>query len=143
MLKKIEVTIEVKGQKLHEYNNENGGVSNGSSISKYVEATSGAAFAIKISIPKWYNFTSDCICAHVYLDGNYMENVLFIKTNVKQSKYMDVEKVMDGVTTYGNSGWQKRPFTFAEITLCKSSIHLIADLLSDPHSGRRLRSSGL
>ncbi|KAK3171107.1 hypothetical protein OEA41_003191 [Lepraria neglecta] len=114
LLKRINVTIAVNGQELHEYDNELANPCHYNSASKYVEATSGAQFETKASA----------------LNGFYVDNDLFLKKNAKPDRAWD--EVFEGARRHGSTGWECKPFTFAEVlSLEDSSSTSSQDRLTD------------
>jgi hypothetical protein len=120
ILKGIKVTIVVNGQDLHEYNDDDAGSNTRSSVLKYIEATSGAEFQIKSSAPKSYKFTSDAVRMETYLDGIDVAATVFRKAEAKPDHAWNT--VLKGARGYGSTGWECRPFTFAELVLGKPSL---------------------
>ena len=114
ILKDIEVTVEVEGSSLHEYDDDESGNGYPASITKYVEAISGKAFSIKVYVSKSYNMTSDALIFYIYLDGKYQSNVLLLKTELRSS-YGSWRRIVDGADWMSSSGRQTRPFHFEEI----------------------------
>ena len=68
ILKKIEVTIEVEGKPLEEYKDDEE-EDKPDSITRYVEATTDAAFAIKTRLKRSFCFPTDSLGFHYKLDG--------------------------------------------------------------------------
>lgn len=79
ILKGLTVSIEVNGKSLHEYRDHDVQEVLLDSISKYIESASGAAFAIRVSVPQDFSFTSDALGVFLYLDGSYIESGIFEK----------------------------------------------------------------
>ena len=114
ILKEIEVAIVVNGQELKEYDDEDAGNDDQNSVSKYVEATSGAEFQIVTSAPIWFEFSSDAVMMKIYLDGAYVENVLFQKEEAGRTKAW--QRTVDGARRFNGNRWVVKPFKFVEIT---------------------------
>ena len=113
LLKRINVTIVVNGQELHEYDNELANPYHYNSASKYIEATSGAQFEIKASALSSYYWGSNAVQMDIFLDGLYVDNGLFLKKNAKPDHAWD--EVFEGARRHGSTGWECKPFTFAEV----------------------------
>ena len=114
ILKEIEVAIVVNGQELKEYDDEDASNDDQNSVSKYVEATSGAEFQIVTSAPIWYDFSSDAVLMKIYLDGAYVENGLFLKKDARRTRAR--QRTFDGAKRFNGDQWEVKPFKFIEIT---------------------------
>lgn len=79
ILNGLPVSIEVNGNSLDEYRDHDNQEVRLDSISKYIESFFSAAFAIRVSIPKIFSFTSDALGVFLYLDGTYVESGIFEK----------------------------------------------------------------
>ena len=77
ILKGITVTIEVNGISVKEHRDHDDQEIRLNYISKQIESVSGAAFAIRVFIPKTFLFTSDAVGVYVHLDGTYAEGGIF------------------------------------------------------------------
>lgn len=110
-LKGIEVTLRVDGEDLKEYDDDTSEAILKHSLSKYVECTSGAIFAIGIqSTPKFRYKREDLDCI-VYLDGEKaIAHVVDRETlSVKSSTAIEgVLQNVDGATVLER-------FTFAQL----------------------------
>ena len=113
ILKDIEVVIRVNGQELKEYDDEDASNDDESSVSKYVEATSGAEFQILTSAPKLYRFSSDAVAIKIYMDGAYVDDALFSKEDAGWTGAW--KKSFDGARRFDGSRWKVKPFKFIEI----------------------------
>ena len=141
VIKGIEVTIQVDGQALQEYDDIDGespgSLTQGSSISEsededqesatftipmltsnYVEAVSGARFTINRVIPESFKKVSDAVSFRVYRDG------VFVQKNIMGMRFSQLRDeswsgLIDGSRQETKSGTLLRPFTFDEIK-CKS-----------------------
>ena len=70
-LKGIEVTIQVNDVTSKEYVDQDEYRNDDSkTISRYIEATSGAPFGIKMRVPKVYKMTSDTLGFSIAVDGS-------------------------------------------------------------------------
>ena len=125
ILKDIKVAIVVNGQELREYDDEDAGDDDQNSVSKYVEATSGAEFQIATSAPMWYEFASDAVVMTIYVDGVCVEQGLFRKEKVGWSGAWN--RSFAGPSSFDGDGWKLKPFKFIDI---KAGM---------PYSGIKLR----
>lgn len=132
ILEGIEVTIEVDGQPLQEYDEiDEGGHPNDSLpllMSKYVEATSGARFAIRAVVPKSFKALSDALSFKYYLDGSHVEDEL-MTMRPSELKRNIWEEVTEGSSKESKTGCVLRPFIFNEIQCSKYYIPIVATRL--------------
>ena len=101
------VSIQVNGNSLREYRDHECQEVRLDSISKYIESLSGAAFAVRVSIPKNFSFTSDALGVFLYLDGTYLESGIF-------EKWLHDYR-FKGTFGVGEGGFGYKEFTFNEI----------------------------
>lgn len=120
ILKGIKVTIVVNGQDLLEYDDEDAGSNTQGSVSRYIEATSGAEFKITSSAPKSYKFTSDAVRMDICLDGIVVDAGVLLKVRAKPDHAWDA--VFRGPRRSGRTGWECRPFMFAELLPGKQNL---------------------
>ena len=116
ILNGLPVSIEVNGNSLHEYRDHDNQEVRLDSISKYIKSFSSAAFAIRLSIPKIFSFTSAALGVFLYLDGTCVESGIF-------------EKVLHdyrfkGTFGVGEGGLGYKDFTLNEIKRPLIDCHL-------------------
>ena len=114
ILKDIKVAIVINGQELKEYDDEDVDNDDQNSVSKYVEAISDAEFQIMTSAPSWYQFTSDAVQMHVYMDGAYVDNRLMRKESA--NRLCAWQLYVYGAKRFDGDRWNVKPFKFREIT---------------------------
>lgn len=112
VLDHIEVTVQVDGQDLQEYVDEDSDRSD-VSVSKYIEAISGARFVIAATISTLHKFLSDALGMEVALDGTIVKKALFLER--QRDKNLGHHRVFEGVVTFRDDQWKIRPFTFREV----------------------------
>ena len=117
ILDDIEVTIQVNGQDLREYFDQDGDPSTDVSVSKYIEAVSGARFEVVIMVPKSHKFLSDALTFRVFLDGSLVGKSGINKIKVLKDKSNFYKKSIKGVSKPVGSGWEMRSFQFTEINI--------------------------
>ena len=124
----IEVKVLVNDQSTQEYEDDENETRDPNLVIQYIEAISSAAFAIKISVPSHYEFTSDAISFDIMLDGRRATDRLLAK--VKHSKDGPWEQTVAGVTKNGLHGGNLKPFLFSEVArgMCKRQIHMTSIL---------------
>ena len=119
ILGKITVQILVNGQALQEYADHELIEENSNVAEKHVEATTGAPFAIKLSVADPSQIDSDALSFIIHLDGKLIQSTLLRKAKFSE-QFMLWEQIVHGVTTNGPSTAKMKPFLFSEITCCKS-----------------------
>ncbi len=82
------------------------------SVSKYIESISNARFKIMVKVSPAWEFDSDFISFDLFLDGQYVTNVLCEKG------YTDNETI-DAVTVSSPTGPLLKQFIFCEIKPCE------------------------
>ena len=117
ILKKISVAIVVNGQELREYDDEDAGKDDQNSLSKYVEATSGAEFQIVTSARTRFESSTDVVLMEISLDGVCEVNSLVLKEDARWWTGA-WQRTVDGVRRFDGKGWVVKPFKFVEITTC-------------------------
>lgn len=101
------VLIEVNGNSLREYRDHECQEVRLDSISNYIESFSGAAFAVRVSLPKIFSFTSDALGVFLYLDGTHLESGIF-KKGLHDYR-------LKGTFGVGEGAFGYKEFTFNEI----------------------------
>ncbi|KAK0514523.1 hypothetical protein JMJ35_003140 [Cladonia borealis] len=131
ILKEIEVVIRVNGQELKEYDDEDASNDNESSVSKYVEATSGAQFQIATTAPRSYQFSSDALLMKIYVDGVYVEGSLLRKKDAGWTRGWD--QYHDGPRRFDGDRWEVKPFKFMEIKAVENELQTPDDTSKYSH----------
>lgn len=80
----VEITVVVDGEDLHEYQDTDM-EDEENTVTKYVEAVTGANFAIKIMVPKKFGFEGTCLSFHVLVDGAEAEHPLIQPRHVRRA----------------------------------------------------------
>ena len=75
VLNKIEVSIEVDGEPLEEYKDDEEEDQPGS-VTRYVEATTDAAFGIKVRLKRSFKFVTDAVWFDYELDGTSVDKCI-------------------------------------------------------------------
>lgn len=115
ILGKITVEVLVDGKALQEYEDDDMENENPKSVVKYIEATSGAAFAIQVSVSEPYKIDSDSLTFQIFLDGNHSQTPLMIKAKHGR-KDRSWKRTIAGVTRNGRNDAELKPFMFSDIT---------------------------
>ncbi|KAL2032885.1 hypothetical protein VTO58DRAFT_106057 [Aureobasidium pullulans] len=80
----VEITVVVDGEDLHEYQDADM-EDEENTVTKYVEAVTGANFTIKIMVPKKFGFEGTCLSFHVLVDGAEAEHPLIQPRHVRRA----------------------------------------------------------
>ena len=105
----IEVTVQVDGQNLQEYDDDEDEVATPNEIAKYIQAISNAKFAISIKLLDGFKFASDALVFKVYVDGVLVIEPILKKGDRNRTWLVRGRKEKDGHRTY------IRPFYFADL----------------------------
>lgn len=116
ILNGLTVSIEVNGNSLHEYRDHDSQEVRLDPMSEYIESFSSAAFAIRLSIPKIFSFTSDALGVFLYLDGTYVES------GISEKGLHDYR--FKGTFRVGEGGLGYKEFTLNEIKRPLIDCHL-------------------
>ena len=125
ILKGIKIGIEVKGRKLAEYGDDHDQNDTPESVTKYVQATSGAAFKVTAVVPKTFIFQVNALPLQLAVDGVDMNSVLCRKRSSKLLQGKDWTFAFDGSPVKIRNRWHKRAFVFNEIKQGKYTLGII------------------
>lgn len=113
------VAIKSDNAQLHEYDDDSDSPPEANTITKYVEAQSGARFAITGWLdPVIYPYEDDCVEIEIRMDGQKITNLTrTLESSRKQQKwsYNRRTTVMDGRTFH-------QYLTFSELHISKPSL---------------------
>ena len=123
ILKPFECKIEVGGAALEEYEDEDTEQANTrTSLTKYVEAASGANFSLKLTAQPGWTMKADYIAWSIGLDGKkYGGGVIRSECYDGTSSYTSVRH---GVPSGSGDNWTERKFRFADITIGDKPVDL-------------------
>lgn len=108
--KRLEVTVEINDQKLHEYEDQHDAENDANSSSGYIESTSGAAFSVRFHILKNFEFEYNALEVHIDLDGVHAVTVIFPKDKTDLHTFAFRGAPVD------HAGWHGiRKFAFSEV----------------------------
>ena len=113
ILKELEVTVQVDGAPLHEYDDDSEEPEEPNTTTRYIEAKSGAEFILHFQVQETLNDLYAAIIFFVYIDSKYVAGRI-----VKKDEFI---RRMDGVSTASEGVWQIRKFNFSAVELSKSS----------------------
>jgi len=117
VIKGVKVAIQVGGRGLQEYDvNE----TKPNSTVKYVQASTGAAFKIKLGVPKSFAFAGNALSFKVSVDGAYVDGLLCRKKKICTKAF---DYVCEGSPNKDRGRWQLRPFVFQEIKQGKHTLY--------------------
>jgi hypothetical protein len=116
ILGKITAEVLVDGNALQEYEGDGMENENPDLVVKYIEATSGANFHIRVSILGSFKITSDAIGLEVHLDGIYVEDVIpnDDEIGMPSSSFCHL---FQGSESEVDGEWFRQPFYFRDILL--------------------------
>ena len=114
----IEVTVQVDGQDLREFYDQDGNNTPDAALSKYIEAVSGARFQIVAIVSTSYRFVSSALGFEIFIDGDPVERGLIRREMIlsRGNNSTHITRTFEGASRFGDSGWELRPFTFTEIS---------------------------
>lgn len=117
--KGIHVTVQVAGVDLKEYEDEDEGSYNPGKVSRYVEAVSGAAFAVRIRVPKNYRMNSNALSFYISADGMKGHHPLMDRANPNFAGQQGWVSLTTGVKSFVHGRWEEREWHFSDIHLSK------------------------
>lgn len=110
VIRDIEVTVQVDGQNLTEYDDdENAADSTSNSTTKYVQAISDARFAVFVKLLDSFKFASDALFFDICVDGVCVSRPLFMRQTGKRHDLLQGREEKEGQQRY------LRPFYFADL----------------------------
>ena len=133
VIKKIEVTIRVDGQDLHEYNDSIHEPRGPTEQTRYIEVSTGKRFKIHAGILRRFMSRTDCLQFSVFLDGRYVDNFLWDS----EDECDDI--IYDGISNEDQAEWHTKPLMFSNITCSKCFVSSVSEIFAKiyPHiSGR-------
>jgi hypothetical protein len=116
ILKPFECKVEVDGVALEEYEDEDTEQANTTtSLTKYIEATSGSNFSLKLTIHPGWKMQADYIVWYIDLDGKKSSGGLVKSETYDGSR--SCTSVLSGIASGAGGNWTERKFRFADITI--------------------------
>lgn len=116
ILRDVEVTISAKGSTLPEYDDDAEELGPSNTVTKYIEALTGADFQIDYRIKPTFQMISTGIAIRIYIDGEYMDSHVLRQnqqlTNLSREHYGNTFK---GARRLQSQSWTFQAFNFAEI----------------------------
>jgi hypothetical protein len=116
ILGKITAEVLVDGQALQEYEDDDMKKDDPKLAVKYIEATSGANFHIRVSILGPFKITSDAISLEVHLDGIHVEDVTLDDDEIGMPS-SSLCHLFQGLESEVDGEWFRQPFYFRDILL--------------------------
>lgn len=115
ILKPFECTVEVGGVALKEYEDEDTEQAMiTTSLTKYIEAVSGANFGVKLTIQPGWSMKADYLGWYLALDGkNYGGGVV---ASDRYDGLCSYTTLRSGIISGAGDHWTQRNFRFADIT---------------------------
>ncbi|KAK3072402.1 hypothetical protein LTR53_006895 [Teratosphaeriaceae sp. CCFEE 6253] len=110
----MEITIDVAGKDLLEYDDDENDPADTATVSKYVEAVSGAEFGIAFRFkPGEYPFGDDRIEYNYYVDGTCAKKQTHRLKNIRSGHRM----VKHGAVRESHNTWVSQAMLFSELTV--------------------------
>ena len=113
--KDIEVTVQVDGRNLQEYNDDVE-IPQDNVVTRYVQAVSGAEFTINIQTPAGHQSIQGALRFDMYAEGVY------IGATYRSFNQTAFESSIKNRESQGDAGWKAQPLVFAGIDPGKSSL---------------------
>ena len=117
---RIKAEIVVNGVALEEYEDDEVAATP-AAVTKYVEVTSGADFAVRVQITP--AFTGRSMLFDVYVDG---KNLRGLYADEKRWKGLDVDLSIGGALDVRGGAWSQQNFCFSDmkIGMLRASMHM-------------------
>ena len=134
ILSEVEVTISANGNELQEYDEDAGEQNTSNSVTKYIEALTGAGadFQIDYHVKPTFQLTSSGISIPIRIDGQRMDDhrlaknkeLINLSRRAYSNSFMGARRAQDGE-------WNFQRFSFAEIetSRLRPSCNLVFYLL--------------
>ena len=126
ILKGIKVIVQVNGSDLPEYEDADYHGDHETSVSKWIQATSGANFKITITVPNWFTFTSTGLSFRVSIDGQDISSRLCSQRNPAFVKGRDWHHRFQGSLVVIQGKEHQRKFEFCEVKQGKLGVRFFA-----------------
>lgn len=110
----VQVELVCNGVPIHEYPDPDLDAEDGVTT-RYVKARSGQHFAVRVTITERCSFLGDCILTYVYVDGSFIEGLVFKKHHQKP-----YERCSEGLESRDGKKLQKFQFAALETGQNKS-----------------------
>lgn len=116
--KGIEVTVQVAGADLKEYEDEDESSDDTpKTVSRYVESVSGAAFAVKVRIPKNYKMKGNAQLFNISADGMNGDRTLCRESKLLKAERESFVILSKGVKSFVRDHWERMEWQFSDIRL--------------------------
>ncbi|KAG8531714.1 uncharacterized protein KY384_003346 [Bacidia gigantensis] len=137
ILNEIEVSIQVNGVDLQEYEDPHGSITKHNEISRYVGSISGALFTIKHGVSKTFDMTTNCLSFEFLLDGDMRRNITLTKEQFDNYKSDSYSSII-GIPIHDKNGSRLQHFEFGKINIVEPAD----DELLDTPDNQRLSEMG-
>jgi hypothetical protein len=119
IIDKFKAEVIVDGQPATEYDDDEPDPKKPTHLTKYVEASSGKSFKLKITVAPDYKFRGeDLISIHLHIDGRCMGGTIVRKERFNHQS--GITKEIDGYYVGREDNAKYLKFSFAELTTRKS-----------------------
>ena len=126
ILNNISVTVDVDDEPLQEYDDNDHDEGRPNTVSKYIEATSGARFSLHYKLKHRFKFTSPVLSFDSCIGGVFVEGMLALKRNFISKRSFE-EREIGSWKNLGTHDEYVRHFAFQELEIRRS-----------PHSSRSI-----
>ncbi|KAG8532956.1 uncharacterized protein KY384_001737 [Bacidia gigantensis] len=129
IIKRIEMTVQVDGRDLREYEDPDADTENDGEITRYIQASSETPFTLSFKVPNDFPLDADCLSFEYTFDGNLKDDFLWRKEKFNSSKGK-LSKTVKGYPVYDKKGFRLQEFMFAKINFGEDTELNLYDELS-------------
>ncbi|KAI9874223.1 MAG: hypothetical protein M1830_010050 [Pleopsidium flavum] len=128
--KAIEVKVLVNGTPAQEYNDEEEESGGPPIVTRYIEAISGAEFAVQYELKPFFRFKSELMSFEIVIDGKRLDAVVVTKAGFMQQPRGETGDLTGIQRSYGET-WSLEKFKFSEIGTSKSYVQTVSTCSDD------------
>lgn len=119
----LEANIRVEGIPLEEYQDEHeSGPDTPSQVTRFVEATSGATFDIRLYFAPYFQPLENIIGIEIAIDGTVLDKPLIFEDVLEGNYFHNYghERISQGCKRGSNGSYKLHPFQFAHLDIGKA-----------------------
>lgn len=133
----LEFYFEVNGERLEEYDDEEeveikpgpvGEYQSSRTVTKYIEAVTGAAFGIKCHISSGFKMNSPNLCIRVCADGNYIEGKVAGPYYIGSTFTFHGAPIFYPMSRGSAERHARQNYRFFELDICKFSHYIVKSI---------------
>ena len=113
--KGIEIEIQVDKADLMEHADHDDENGDPKTVSRYVEAVTGARFGVCIQVPTTYTMTSSALSFAFFIDGKGGNNIVMREVDLRKATHA-WKYCSEGVCFQASRRWKQQPYIFNAIT---------------------------